>query len=62
MEENEKQITVRFKDWELDYINSIMKSYKETFKVKISWHKAIKLMIEQGYLGVVENILTPSKA
>jgi len=62
MEDNEKQITVRFKDWELDYIKSIMAAYKETFKVKISRHKAIKLMIEQGYLGVVENIITPAKA
>jgi hypothetical protein len=39
-----------------------MAAYKETFKVKISRHKAIKLMIEQGYLGVVENIITPAKA
>lgn len=62
MEENEKQITVRFKDWELEYINSIMTSYKETFKVSISRHKAIKLMLEQGYLGVVENIIQPAQA
>ena len=50
-------ITVRVSDEENDMIEGLMEQYKKATKVKISKHSAVKLMMEWGFLSVMENVI-----
>ena len=55
-------MTVRLSREELEQVDGLRQQYKAATHANLSRHATVKLMIEQGYLKVIQTVIEPMKA